>query len=167
VELRDAEPTDATALQAVHLTTWEQTYQVHSTEPWYGKGLAAHVIRDWSEILRSQTARGGGVLIARSEGQIVAFCQYGPTEDEDHGPEHVGQIQRLYVHPHRQRAGIGRALLSAAIDRLRERGAGTATLWVLETDQRARAFYERLGWSSDGTRVMHPPMDVRYTLALQ
>jgi ribosomal protein S18 acetylase RimI-like enzyme len=167
VEIRDAEPTDAAALQAVHLATWEQTYQVHSTEPWYDKGLAAHATRDWSEILRSQTARGGGVLVAGREGQIVAFCQYGPTEDDDHDPAHVGQIQRLYVHPDRQRAGVGGALLNAAIGRLRESRAGTATLWVLETDQRARAFYERLGWRSDGTRVMHPPMDVRYTLALQ
>ena len=36
------------------------------------------------------------------------------------------------------------------------------TLWVLETDGGARAFYEGLGWEPDGTRKDHPPTDLRY-----
>ena len=167
VEIVHADPAQATALRDLHLITWEVTYRDRAAESWYGERLAAHAVRDWGEIVRSEAARGGGVLTARSDGRIVGFCQYGPTEDHDHDPEQVGQIHRLYVHPARQRTGIGRSLLTASVDRLRQGGAHTATLWVLETDQGARAFYERLGWKPDGTRQTHPPTDLRYRLPLR
>lgn len=35
------------------------------------------------------------------------------------------------------------------------RGVERATLWVLETNQRARRFYEREGWAWDGTTSIH------------
>lgn len=167
MEIVPADPAQATALRDLHLITWEATYRDRAREAWYGERLAAHAGRDWGEIVRAQDAQGGGVLTASREGQIVGLCQYGPTEDDDHDPGGVGQIHRLYVHPARQRAGVGRSLLTASVDRLRQGGAHTATLWVLETDQRARAFYERLGWKPDETRRTHPPTDLRYRLALR
>jgi ribosomal protein S18 acetylase RimI-like enzyme len=167
VEIVPADPAHATALRDVHVLTWELTYRERAHEAWYRAGLAAHAVRDWSEIVRAQAARGGGVLIARSEGRLIGLCQYGPTEDRDRDAEQVGQIQRLYVHPARQRTGIGRLLLTASVDRLRQTGAHTGTLWVLETDSHARAFYERLGWRPDGTRTTCPPIDLRYLLALR
>jgi ribosomal protein S18 acetylase RimI-like enzyme len=167
VELVHADPAEAKALRDLHLITWGVTYRLRASETWYREGLRVHAVRDWGEIVRSQAARGGGVLTARSDGRIDGFCQYGPTEDHDHDPEQVGQIHRLYVHPARQRTGIGRSLLIASVGYLRESGAHTATLWVLETDQAARAFYERLGWQPDGTRQTHPPTDLRYRLPLR
>lgn len=166
MEIVPADAVEATALRDLHLFTWTVTYRERASELWYPERLAAHAVRDWAEIVRSQAARGGGVLTARCDGRIVGLCQYGPTEDHDHDPEQVGQIHRLYVHPARQRTGIGRSLLTAAVERLRQGGAHTAILWVLETDQRAKAFYERLGWKPDGTRKAHPPTDVRYRLPL-
>ena len=167
MEIASGDPAEAAALRELHLTTWEATYRDRASEAWYGKRLAAHAVRDWGEIVRSRAARGGGVLTARSAGRIVGLCQYGPTEDPDHDPEQVGQIQRLYVHPERQGIGIGRSLLTASVDRIRRRGGCRTTLWVLETDQRARAFYERLGWNPDGARRTRPPTDLRYGLRLR
>jgi ribosomal protein S18 acetylase RimI-like enzyme len=166
VELVHADAAEAKALRDLHVLTWEVTYRPSAQEEWYGERLRAHSVRDWGEIVRSQTVRGGGVLTARSGGRIDGLCQYGPTEDHDHDPEQVGQIHRLYVHPARQRTGIGRSLLTASVGHLRQGGAHTATLWVLETDQGARAFYERLGWKPDGARQSHPPIDLRYQLPL-
>jgi ribosomal protein S18 acetylase RimI-like enzyme len=167
VEIVPADRAQATALRDLHVIAWEVTYRDRASEAWYRERLAEHAVRDWGEIVRSQAVRGGGVLTARCDGRIMALCQYGPTEDHDHDAEQVGHIHRLYVHPARQRTGIGRSLLTASVDRLRQDGAHTATLWVLETDQRARAFYERLGWKTDGTRKTHPPTDLRYRLSLR
>ncbi len=147
--------------------TWEVTYRDRAAEAWYRERLAAHAVRDWGKMVRSAAAQGGGVLTARCDGRVVGLCQYGPTEDHDHDPKQVGQIQRLYVHPTRQRTGIGRSLLTRSVDRLLQGGAHTATLWVLETDHGARAFYERLGWNPDGTHKTHPPTDLRYWLPLR
>jgi GNAT superfamily N-acetyltransferase len=61
----------------------------------------------------------------------------------------TGEVTRLYVHPRRWRAGVGRALLTAAEDGLR--AAGVRRAW-LHTEERgpAGAFYERCGWRRDG-----------------
>ena len=48
--------------------------------------------------------------------------------------------------------GLGRALLVAAIDHARERGADYMDLGTSETDTVARALYESLGFSNRGTR---------------
>jgi GNAT superfamily N-acetyltransferase len=101
---------------------------------------------------------------------MVGLCEYGPSEDDDEDPGRVGHIHRLFVGPARQRSGIGRSLLSASTDRLRESGRSVATLWALEADERARSFYERVGWKPDGNRKSEPisdlVTDVRYRLAL-
>jgi ribosomal-protein-serine acetyltransferase len=161
-----ANETDANALRELHLATWEPTYRSRAAESWYRERLAAHRVRDWGEVIDAQAAAGGDILVARSGGEIVGICQYGSSEDADQDSSQVGQIYRLYVHPTRQGTGIGRSLLDASLDGLRRAGKQAATLWVLETDQRARGFYERLGWQPDGARMDHPPTDVRYRLAL-
>jgi GNAT superfamily N-acetyltransferase len=63
----------------------------------------------------------------------------------------TGEVTRLYVHPRRWRAGVGRALLAAAEEALR--AAGVHRAW-LNTEERGPAvafsFYERCGWRRDG-----------------
>jgi ribosomal protein S18 acetylase RimI-like enzyme len=40
-----------------------------------------------------------------------------------------------------------------ALEHLRAQGFREATLWVLERNNRARGWYERIGWRSTGARV--------------
>jgi len=61
-----------------------------------------------------------------------------------------GEIWALYVDPPLWSAGIGRALVGSACDRLGQAGYERAFLWVLTANTRARHFYERAGWCSDG-----------------
>jgi ribosomal protein S18 acetylase RimI-like enzyme len=163
VEIVPAEPTDAATLQGLHRLTWEATYRDYAGELWHSQQLAAHALRDWEEIVRTQIARGGGVLIAKRDGAIVGFCEYGFAGDDD--SDQTGHIHRLYVLPAQQRSGVGRSLLSASVERLRQTGVHAATLWVLESDQRARTSYERMGWKPDGARTADPT-DLRYRLSL-
>lgn len=162
VQIIEASLADAAALQSLHITTWMATYRGLVPESFYRERSTAHRGRDWADLVRRQRAGGGGVLIARSYGRIYALCQYGPTEDNDDDPLVVGQVHRLYVHPLRQRQGIGRSLLSRATACLQGKGMVEVTLWVLESDSGARAFYEHLGWQSDGSRRFDGATDVRY-----
>jgi ribosomal protein S18 acetylase RimI-like enzyme len=166
VEIVAARPADGEGLHDLHVATWAVTYRGRVPDAWYCKQLAIHRVRDWADVVRRQRALGGGVLAARCDGRIAGLCQYGPTEDDDDDPRRVGHIHRLYVDPARQRTGVGRALLTTSTDRLRQMGVSAATLWVLETDDRARAFYESLGWEADGERKSHPVADLRYRLPL-
>lgn len=57
-------------------------------------------------------------------------------------------LAELYVVPERRGHGIGRALLEAAIDFARSRGADYMDLGTSEDDVAARALYEQLGFSN-------------------
>lgn len=57
-------------------------------------------------------------------------------------------LAELYVVPERRGEGLGRALMLAAIDRARARGAQYMDLGTAETDRAARALYESLGFSN-------------------
>jgi ribosomal protein S18 acetylase RimI-like enzyme len=57
-------------------------------------------------------------------------------------------LQELYVAPPLRGRGIGRALLEAAIEYARERGADYLDLNTGETDTAARALYESMGFTN-------------------
>lgn len=64
----------------------------------------------------------------------------------------LGHLARMYVAPERWGQGIGRVLHIVAVDHLRNAGYEEATLWVLEGNDRARRWYERLKWVATGER---------------
>jgi GNAT superfamily N-acetyltransferase len=79
-------------------------------------------------------------------------------------------LDGLYVLPAHWGEGVGRELHDDVLQRLRAAGSRHCHLWVLEHNDRARRFYERLGWRENGdTRVVPfppSPTDVGYTIAL-
>ena len=61
-------------------------------------------------------------------------------------------LSRLYVLPAWWGRGVGRALYETAMRHIAELGSPRVTLWVLEGNVSARAWYERLGWVLTGAR---------------
>ena len=57
-------------------------------------------------------------------------------------------LAELYVAPALRGRGLGRALMTAAIARARERGADYMDLGTSEDDVAARALYERMGFTN-------------------
>jgi len=57
----------------------------------------------------------------------------------------------VLVEPRWGRRGHGTRLVAEACRRLAEAGATRGIAWVPEADKASRNFYERLGWSGDGT----------------
>ena len=89
-------------------------------------------------------------------------------DDEAVGVVSVGDgvLQTLYVMPELWGRGIGSTLHDLALERLREANVQEARLWTLTDNQRARAFYEKRGWSLTGRTRVNPfpphPIDVEY-----
>ncbi len=79
-------------------------------------------------------------------------------------------LDGLYVLPAWWSRGVGRALHDHVLERLRAAGSSECHLWVLEHNDRARRFYERLGWREDGTSRVVPfppnPIDLGYSIRL-
>jgi len=80
---------------------------------------------------------------------VVGFVTFGSSEDEPVDPQ-VGQVYAIYVDPGHWDHGYGRELFAAAERGLTDAGFDVATLWVLDSNARARRFYEAAGWVTDG-----------------
>lgn len=65
----------------------------------------------------------------------------------------AGTLWQLGVHPALQSCGIGTLLISSAEARIAARGLAVAELGVEESNPRARALYERLGYRPYGREL--------------
>jgi ribosomal protein S18 acetylase RimI-like enzyme len=85
------------------------------------------------------------VLLAGSAPDGVAVLRFRPALWSD-GLECY--LAELYVEPGRRGNGLGRALMEAALETARQRGADTMEIGVDEPDLAARSLYESLGFTN-------------------
>ncbi|MET0143312.1 MAG: GNAT family N-acetyltransferase [Ilumatobacteraceae bacterium] len=150
VTIRPASVDDADAVGEVHVRAWQSAYRGVIPDD-YLDGLHApdHATR-WREHLIAPSS-DGHLLVVVDDHRVVGFASLGPARDSD-APSEIGQLYAINLDPDVWGRGLGRALLSVATDRLRERGYVEAVLWVVPDNQRARRLYESEGWSDDDFR---------------
>ena len=105
--------------------------------------------RGWVAQIEASHESGRGVIVAERGGSLVGFVAFGPAEGEA-GDLKLGEVYSIYLDSAYWGRGYGRSLFQAATDALRRAGFNEAVLWVLETNERARRFYEKAGWKADG-----------------
>lgn len=150
MNIRPARIEDAHAIACVHVSSWQAAYPGLLPQD-YLDGLDVSERRGfWERVLGAKAPPRAGTLVAELDRDIVGFANLGPTRDDDEDAATVGEISAIYVLPGAWRQGAGRELMTAALDALAEEGFEQATLWVLETNTRARRFYESGGWRKDG-----------------
>ena len=162
IEVRPVVPQDAYNVARVQVRSWQWAY----------RGLIA---QSYLDSLEPETWAGRytfgrigiglpSTLVAVDGSTICGLVTTGLCRDED--LPNCGELMAIYVDPAQVGTGVGRLLITAARQRLRAVSA-QAALWVLDGNVRARRFYERDGWSFDGTRRTRtyghvPVQEVRY-----
>jgi len=101
------------------------------------------------------------VLVAVVDGEVAGYAKLVKPMPYPSG-EHVIRINGLAVAPEYQRRGAGRALLAAAVDEARRRGARKLTLGVFGSNDGARRLYESFGFVVEGVQREHFFLDGRY-----
>jgi ribosomal protein S18 acetylase RimI-like enzyme len=176
--IRPATVDDAEELAQVNVDTWRSAYAGIMPDD----VLAGLDLGEWTARKRQQLSEPGPftTLVATAGPAIVGFVSYGPyriDSQTDGEPVPAGEVLAVYVHPKRQGAGAGRALMDAAAAGLRRQGFPELRLWVLEDNAPSRRFYERYGLVTDGERdifrmrrpgglAMAELVEVRYTMRL-
>ena len=84
------------------------------------------------------------VLIAELDGEAVAFALFFPNYSTFLGKAGI-YLEDLFVRPGARGRGIGRALLGRLAAIARERGCGRLEWAVLDWNESAIGFYEKLG----------------------
>lgn len=147
VTIRRAVPADAPAIARVHVAGWRDAY----------RGLMPDAILDsldeaaragmWAQGLARSDCAG---FVAERDGAIFAFIFVAPSRDADADRALVGEVSAVYVLAHVWRGGVGTKLMAEGLRFLAGRGCQEVTLWVLDRNARACAFYEACGFTRDG-----------------
>lgn len=151
--VRPAVAGDETGIGTIHVTSWQETYRGHMPQDFLDSLDAGQRIERWRERLPGVRQARGDVVVVESAGEIAGFAVFGPSRDADAEPEHTGEVGAIYLRPGSTGQGLGRLLMSAVVSGLISLGYADATLWVLDTNARARRFYELAGWTPDGTEM--------------
>jgi ribosomal protein S18 acetylase RimI-like enzyme len=101
----------------------------------------------WKESVAAGRSR---LYVAAAGDRIVGYAGVGPARE---GPADTGELYALFVHPDWWGTDAARLLTDAAIGDLRAKGCAEVWLWVLEANARARAFYQRYGFTETAARA--------------
>lgn len=150
LSVRAAEVADAEAVAAIHVAGWRHAFAGVVDAGFLAELDVARRAAGWRRMLTEPAPRST-VLVAVRSGRVAGFCAAGASRDASASAD-VGEVYAIYADPAQLGTGVGRALMTAALDFLRAEGFTRATLWTLEGNALGRAFYDRSGWAPDGAR---------------
>ena len=146
--IRDAGIEDASGIAKVNYSTWLHTFRGLIPDSELDTLNVNSLTDQWREELSIVGSRSV-TLIALDDEFVIAYSRFYPSADADEDQTRVATIGSMYVSPKYQRRGVGRKLEEAVLVAAKERDFMVATLHVLSANQRAREFYENLGWEND------------------
>jgi len=150
--IRIANSDDAAAIAAVQVRGWQAAYRGYFPDDFLDGLSVAGRAKGWVAWL-ADTAHATAVYEALAG--IVGVVSIGPSRDSG-ASSATGELFLLYVEPTRWRGGVGTALMRWATAAAPARGWTAMTLWTIEGNAGARAFYERCGWVRDGATKREP-----------
>jgi ribosomal protein S18 acetylase RimI-like enzyme len=171
VTIRLATSSDAPEVATIHVRSWQWAYRGQVPDAYLDQ--LGQTLDDRIEARRTQLEQvlpGYRWWVFEHSGLLLGFVVTRPGEDDDPDPL-TAEVLALYLDPDAVGKGIGRTLFAHAVADLKQRGFTQATLWVLESNERARRFYQAAGWAPDGGRktekrpgfLLH---EVRYRITL-
>ncbi|MFF3381063.1 GNAT family N-acetyltransferase [Streptomyces sp. NPDC002680] len=150
--IRAALPAEAAAVAELH---------VRARSTYYPDGVPGGDI-DYVALWQGVIGRPDAQVLCVVEGdRIIGVASFRTAEG---APADTVKLFQFHVDPDRWRARIGTDLHAACVERWRADGKLAATLDVHVDNQRAQAFYRRLGWVPDPE---NPPAEGDHHLFLR
>jgi GNAT superfamily N-acetyltransferase len=145
--IRTAQVSDAAAIGLIHVRSWQTAYQGLMPQAYLNDLDPVRRAAHWASRLGDAPRPGHAVLVADVDGTVTGFASLGPSRDDDaHG---AAELYAIYLLPDCYGQGLGRDLMTASLQTAHRAGFTEATLWVLDTNERARRFYAAEGWTLD------------------
>ncbi|MFE7035726.1 GNAT family N-acetyltransferase [Streptomyces sp. NPDC057621] len=153
--IREMTLSDCPRVAEIRIRGWQSAYKGLMPQA-YLDGLDVAVELPRRRAHFEQAGPGVVNLVAESAGQVVGWACHGPYRGgepraQDAGGAGDAELYAIYVDPGRTGGGVGRALLLASVERCAAAGHDRMLLWVLRENAGARRFYERAGFTADGT----------------
>jgi len=145
--VRLARVVDADEVGRVHVQVWREAYAGHMPAD-YLEGLdPMKSAARWKLRFEMDEPDGNVVVATGLDGEIVGFAAAGPTRDEDAPTD--WELYAINVLADHHGTGVADQLIIAAV------AERPATLWVVNDNARAEAFYRRHGFNVEGATKLH------------
>ena len=146
--IRSATPEDAEAIGRMHWASWREAYAHLLPAGFWTEETEAGWIEGWRRNLAG-TSDTVTLRIAVHGDEVVGFVSAGPSRPNETAgaPVRDRELWALYVRESEYGSGLAHDLLTAVLPE-----EVPAELWVFEANLRARAFYAKHGFTSDGAR---------------
>ncbi|KJQ55950.1 GNAT family N-acetyltransferase [Microbacterium sp. SA39] len=148
LEVRDARVEDADAVASIHVRSWRAAYRGLIDQEVLDSLSIPERAANWRRFIAEPLPTSLGILVAVRDGAVLGWASLGSGRDVDGVDD--GEVYGIYADPDAWSTGVGRALLTAAEERIVDAGHTRAYLWVLDGNDRADAFYARQSWELDG-----------------
>lgn len=138
-QVRDAVEADLPGICAIYNQAVRETFSI-----WSESETTVELRRQW---MRNRRAAGFPILVAiaaGAPGEVLGYAAYGVFRDF---PGYVGTVEHsVYVAPHTQRRGVGRALLEELIRRANAAGLDTMIGGIDSGNEASLALHATLGF---------------------
>lgn len=131
-DIRDAREEDHDVLAQIWFQGWHDAHALHVPQ-----GLTEMRTKESFYIRLRQMLMT--TFVSGPLGAPIGFCA---VKDDE--------IYQMYLHRDAKGTGVAAALITAGCQKIAQRGFHQAKLDVIAQNSRARAFYEKMGWVSQG-----------------
>jgi ribosomal protein S18 acetylase RimI-like enzyme len=142
-----------------HIAGFYATFDSVAREERYLGRLKAPPIEETTDWVRGNIRKGVPQFVALVDGRVVGWCDVRPELPETMA--HGGVLGMGILEDHRGR-GIGRALMSRTLEVARKTGLARVELTVREDNLRAKALYEKFGFTVEGVKRKAARVDGRH-----
>ena len=145
--IRTAMLEDVKEIAAIHVKSWQVVYKGLIPQSYLNNLSISKREKSWQNILtHSQTH----TIVQEIDDLVVGFANFGQTRDEDKDSKITGEITSIYLNPEYGRKGLGTECVEFILKNMKNLKFTQITLWVLDTNEIARKFYEKMGFKADG-----------------
>jgi len=137
-KIRDALAEDITALAALHVKTWRETYWTVLFPPTYE--IRA---RQWRQQFRINDGSWFCLVVENKGGELVGFAK-GKEYKHPDLPEFSGELNKIYLLRRYQRIGLGRRLIEEVARRFLLKGISNMVLFGTPENPSCK-FHEAMG----------------------
>jgi ribosomal protein S18 acetylase RimI-like enzyme len=145
IKIRLARPGDVSEIANVHVNSWRETYRGLLPADYLARLNFRKKIDAWQSVILNTSKFQ--VYVAEDRVGVIGFATFEAARDLNW--EGHGEVSSIYLLSRFKGRGVGKALLRAGMQNLKQRGFRKAYCWVLEGNPTIK-FYEHFGAEFSG-----------------
>ena len=166
ISIRRGNEEDSEVISRIHAESWKSAYKGMVPEEYLKDLKDDFWALNFKKWISEDMVK---VKIIYVDFKAAGVIAYGKSRDEKFND--YAEVWSFYLRPEYFRKGLGTTLMKSVLCEMCDEGYKHCYLWVLETNNNARRFYEKIGFRSNNDKCHSKILDknlidIRYILDL-